>query len=310
MNRSMMVLFMTTAFSSALHAEPLPQVVQGLLQSSPDILIESANRKASDYAVGQAKAGYFPQIDLSAGAGREYLKDLATRNAYSGSGKSYNRQDAEVQLVQMLFDGNGVGSEVARQRARQLGAAHRLASTSEDIALKTTEAYLDVLLAQEVLKLTQDNLATHESTAEQVKLRTAGGFGRKSDDEQINARVALAKANLAAAQSALNEAKIAFIRFVGTEPENLTLPEQPTGVPQSAAEAADWAVANNQALQAAKADVQGAQAQLGLAKSQMYPRLNLEAGAAYSNALDGISVEETTRVWDVARALFIQEWRR
>ncbi|MBM5572745.1 MULTISPECIES: TolC family outer membrane protein [Deefgea] len=301
MNRSLMFVFMMTAFSSTLHAEPLPQVIEGLLQSSPDILIESANRKASNFGVEQAKAGYFPQINVSAGAGREYLKDLATRDAFNGSGKSYNRQDAEVQLVQMLFDGNGVSSEVARQRARQLGAAHRLASTSEDIALKTTEAYLDVLLAEEMLKLTKANLAAHESTAEQVKLRTAGGFGRKSDDEQINARVALAKANLGAAQSAFNEAKIAYIRFVGTEPQNLTLPEQPTAIPQTAAEVGDWAVANNRALQAAKADVLGAQAQLGVAQSQMYPRINLEAGASYSNALDGISVEETTRAYGMLR---------
>lgn len=304
MKKPHLFVLIVAAFSSTLYAAPLPQVIESLLQSSPDILIESANRSASNFAVEQAKAGYFPQIDLSAGAGREYMKDLATRNAFSGSGKSYNRQDAEAQLVQMLFDGNGVGSEVARQKARQLGAAHRLASTSEDIALKTTESYLDVLLAQEVLKLTQANLAAHESTAEQVKLRTAGGFGRKSDDEQINARVALAKANLGAAQSALNEAQIAYMRFVGAEPQGLTLPDQPTAIPQSATEVGDWAIANNRALQAAKADVLGAQAQLGLAKSQMYPRINLEAGASYYNALDGITVEETTRAYGMLRVRY------
>lgn len=300
MNKSYLFIAMVATFSSLLYAEPLPKVIEGLLQTSPDILIDSANRKASNYAVEQAKAGYLPQIELSAGAGREYLRDLATRNAY-GSGTSYNRQDAEAQLVQMLFDGQGVASEVARQRARQMGAAHRLASTSEDTALRTTEAYLNVLLAQEVLKLTQANLAAHESTAEQVKLRTSGGFGRKSDDEQINARVALAKANLAAAQSALNEAQIAYMRFVGAEPQDLMLPETPMAVPASASEVGDWAVANNRLLQAAKSDVEGAQAQLGVAKSQMFPRLNLEAGASYSNALDGITVESTTRAYGMLR---------
>jgi adhesin transport system outer membrane protein len=300
MNKQYLFAAMVTAFSSMLYAEPLPQVIDGLLQTSPDILIDSANRKASNYAVEQAKAGYFPQVDLSAGAGREYLRDLATRNAY-GSGMSYNRQDAEAQLVQMLFDGQGVASEVARQRARQLGAAHRLASTSEDTALRTTEAYLNVLLAQEVMKLTQANLVAHESTAEQVKLRTSGGFGRKSDDEQINARVALAKANLAAAQSALNEAQIAYMRYVGAEPKDLVQPETPMALPTSATEVGDWAVANNRLLQAAKADVEGAQAQLGVAKSQMFPRLNLEAGASYSNALDGTTVESTTRAYGMLR---------
>jgi adhesin transport system outer membrane protein len=292
------------AFSHSTWAAPLPQVVEKLLQTSPDILTDVGQRRASDSGVDQAKTGYYPKVDLSAGAGREYTRDLATRTAFDGAGSSYNRQDASALLTQMLFDGMQTSSEVARQRARQLGAAHRVASTSEDIALKTTEAYLDVLRNQELVTLTKANLDAHYSTADQVKLRTAGGFGRKSDDEQIIARVALAQANLAAAQSSLNEAKIAYMRFVGEAPEDLVKPDMPQNLPATADEVGDWAVKGSRLLKAANADVEGAQAQHGLAKSQMYPRLDLEAGAIYTNALDGISVEETTKYYGMLRVRY------
>ncbi|WP_288843077.1 TolC family outer membrane protein [uncultured Deefgea sp.] len=301
MNKSSVFMAVIASFSSLVYAAPLPQVVESLLQTSPDILIDSAHRKASNYAVEQAKSAYYPQIDFSAGVGREYDKNLATRVAFNGKGTSFNRRDAEALLTQMLFDAQGTASEVARQRARQFGAANRLASTSEDIALKTTESYLDVLQAQALLALTQANLATHESTSEQVKLRTAGGFGRKSDDEQINARVALAKANVAAAQSSLNEAKIAYVRFVGDAPQDLVRPDSPQDLPNHPDLVGDWAVAGNRLLQAAKSDVDGAQAQLGIAKSQMFPRVNLEAGATYSNSLDGLSFEGASRVYGMVR---------
>ncbi|WP_373974345.1 TolC family outer membrane protein [Chitinibacter sp. SCUT-21] len=300
MSKYLCTLTIFAALAQHTTAAPLPQVVEKLLQNSPDILTDVGQRRASDAAVDKAKSGYYPQIDLSVGAGREYTNDLSTRTNFGG-GTDYNRQEAQALLTQMLFDGMGTQNEVARQRARQQGAAHRLANTSEDIALKTTEAYLEVLRQQELVKLTQENLESHLSTADQVKLRTSGGFGRKSDDEQIDARVSLAKANLSAAQSSLNEAKIAYMRLVGEMPEDLVQPTSPANLPASMEEAADWAVASNRLLQAAKADVDGANAQHGLAQSQMYPRINLEAGAVYTNSLDGKAVEDSTRYYGMLR---------
>ncbi|QLI81009.1 TolC family outer membrane protein [Chitinibacter fontanus] len=300
MSKSLCTIAVFAALAHSAAAAPLPQVVEKLLQTSPDILSDVGQRRASDAAVDKAKSGYYPRIDLSVGAGREYTNDLSTRTNFGG-GTDYNRQEAQAILTQMLFDGMATKNEVARQRARQLGAAHRLANTSEDIALKTAEAYLDVLRQQELVALTQANLDAHLSTAEQVKLRTSGGFGRKSDDEQIDARVSLAKANLSAAQSSLNEAKIAYMRLVGEVPEDLAKPDTPANLPASMEEAANWAVANNRLLLAAKADVDGANAQHGLAESQMYPRVDLEAGAVYTNSLDGVAVEDSTRYYGMVR---------
>ncbi|WP_410500121.1 TolC family outer membrane protein [Chitinibacter sp. S2-10] len=291
------------AFAPQTWAAPLSQVVEKLLQSSPDIQTEVGQRRASNAAVDKAKTGYYPKVELSAGAGREYTEDFSTRTAFGG-GINYNRQEAQAFLTQMLFDGMGTKSEVERQQARQLGAAHRVANTSEDIALKTSEAYLDVLRNQELLALTQANLEAHLSTADQVKARTAGGFGRKSDDEQIDARVSLAKANLSAAQSALNEANIAYQRMVGEVAEDLVRPASPEGLPMTMEEAANWAAGNNRLLQAARADAAGAQAQHGLAQSQMYPRVDLEAGAVYTDTLDGIRVEETERYYGMVKVRY------
>ncbi|WP_157314272.1 TolC family outer membrane protein [Chitinibacter sp. GC72] len=303
MRKCICTMAVLAVFAPQAWSAPLPQVVEKLLQTSPDIQTDVGQRRASNAAVDKAKSGYYPKVELSAGIGREHTNNFSTRAAFGG-GVNYTRKEAQALLTQMLFDGMGTKNEVNRQKARQLGAAHRLANTSEDVALKTTEAYLDVLRQQELLTLTKANLDAHLSTADQVKMRTAGGFGRKSDDEQIDARVALAKANVSAAQSSLNEAKIAYMRLVGEQPADLLRPAVPEGLPVAMDEAANWAVANNRLLQAARADVAGAQAQYGLAESQMYPRVDLEAGAIYTDSLDGLRVEETERYYGMVKVRY------
>lgn len=289
------------AYSSFSAAAPLPQVVEKVLQTSPDVQTDVGQRRASDSGVDVAKAGYYPKIDFMLGAGYQYTKDQATRQSNNGGGVNYDRQGAQALLSQMLFDGNQTTSEVARRTAIQKSAAHKVANTSEDLSLKVTEAYLDVLRYQELLKLTQANLDAHLRTQDQVKLRTSGGFGKKSDDDQINARVALAKSNLSAAQSSLNEAQIAYLRFVGEAPEDLLKPEDPKNLPATLKEAGDWAVKNNRLLMSAQADAEAAEAQFGVAQGQMYPRLDLEAGAIYENAEFGVEGPDATNVYGMLR---------
>ena len=136
-----------------------------------------------------------------------------------------HRYQESVILNQMLWDGLGTSNEVDRRKSISDSSAHRLYSTSEEIALQTIEAYLDVLKNTEFVRYAKENLAAHQKTFDQVKLRSDRGVGRRADLEQIDARLALASANLASAESTLRDAEmfglkpcenIAVIRFDGS----------------------------------------------------------------------------------------------
>lgn len=270
------------------HAQSMKEAVEHTINTNPDILVEANQRMANDQALIGARGGFFPKVDLLVGRGTEWSDNAITRSAVGG-GRTLNRQENQVTLTQMLFDGFGVSSEYKRQQARVESAAYKTLGTAEAISLRGIEAYLNVLRNRELVALTRDNLDSHIRTQEQIGIRSKGGIGRKSDQEQIDARVGLAKANLVAAEANLRDSEITFLRIVGLKAKELTKPTGPDAgmIPKSEEEAVQQAINNHPILKSAIADVEAANRQHEAAKSVMYPRFDAELGYGKNRNLDG-----------------------
>lgn len=267
------------------YGQTLKDAVEKTLNSNPDILIDANHRLSTDQAVKVARGGYFPKIDLALGGGREWSDNSSTRPGDT----TLSRREASITLRQMLFDGNGVASEVARNEARVASAANKLAATSEQVVLGAIEAYLEVLRNRELVVLTKENAGIHLRTFDQIKIRSDSGLGRKADLEQINARLALANANVSSAEANLRDAEINFLRIVGMQPVSLNAPDRhSSSLPKSVEEAVQMAFDNHPTLKSAKADVDATGAQIRAAKSSLWPRLDFEIGASRNRDLDGI----------------------
>ena len=288
------------------YSQTLKEAVQQTVLTNPDVLYDANQRLANEQAVNVARGGFFPKIDANAGYGREGSRNATTyalRNTQVGSrfGTQYydpsksndylnlTRREAGITLSQMLFDGFGVSSEVDRNKARVESAAYKTAGSADVLGLKAIEVYLDVLRLREMVKLSQDNLDFHLKTQDQIKVRSGGGVGRRSDQEQIDARVGLAKSNLVAAQANLRDAEIQFLRVVGTKPANLTSPAAPGPdvLPKSEDDAVRVAMENHPILKSAQADVKATEFQQQAAKSFLYPRLDAELGYNNGDNFDG-----------------------
>jgi adhesin transport system outer membrane protein len=270
--------------SQGASAQTLSEAVDQTIKSNPDVLIDANRRLSTEEAVNQAKGGYRPKIDLSAGVGAEWSENTSTR---PGSDNLWRRESA-LTLSQMIYDGFGTKSEVQRHQARVKAAAHKVAGTSEEIGLRAVETYLEVVRRQELRNLTQDNLAAHERVFEQIKLRSDSGVGRRADLEQAQARLALAQANMSSAEANLREANIQFQRVVGEMPRDLARPALPEGVPAAEEDALGVAINNHPLLNSASADIEAAQAQTRAAESLLRPRVDLELGTSWNNNLDGV----------------------
>lgn len=265
-------------------AQTLNEAVEQTIKTNPEVLIDANRRLAVDQEIDQAKGGYRPKIDLTAGWGWEWSENVSTR---PGS-DNLTRAESALTLTQMLYDGFGTRSEVERHTARSQSAAYKVAGTSEQIGLRAVEVYLDVVRRQELLNLTQANLEAHERVYEQIKLRSESGVGRRADLEQAQARLSLAQANLASAEANLREAKIQFQRVVGDVPGGLERPGIPQGMPASDDEAIAVAVSNHPLLRSAAADIEATRAQTRAGESLLRPRVDLELGTSWNNNLDGV----------------------
>ena len=285
------------AAAPAASALTLQEVVRDTLQDSPDVRITANERMARKHALEQAKAGYYPTVDVTAGYGREWSENSNTLAPPPPDDVTLTRTEAGIQLRQMLFDGFGTANEVDRQRARIRSAAYSVSSSAENTGLNTVDVYLNLLKHQRLVALAEDNLEAHQRIHDQIKLRADRGVGRKAELDQIRGRLALARSNLIAAKANREDARTDYLRVVGELPdEKLERPPMPTAtLPDSSEQAVQRALDNHPTLQSANADVEAVDAQYEAAKQRYYPRFDLELSRTWNNNIDG--VEEDDEDW-------------
>lgn len=269
------------------YGDTLQQAVDATIKTNPDVLAATHERQAVSKEIDQARAGYFPTLDLQIGTGWESTDNPSTRAA--GRGEVHlNRDEARLDARQMLFDGMETKNEVLRQEARTNSRSFGVYSAAENTGLDAVNAYLNVLRRQRLVELAQTNLEAHERTHDQIMLRAERGVGRRADMDQSLGRLALAEANLMAEQSNLRDAETAYIRVVGMPPASLSKPDSPISlIPASLDEAIATAVDNHPTLRLAAYDVESAQAQHATAKAPFYPDLHLEVGTRADHDIDG-----------------------
>ncbi|MGB5439894.1 MAG: TolC family outer membrane protein [Gammaproteobacteria bacterium] len=269
-------------------AATLEEVVRETVTTHPDVLIAASQRNSVEQQMEQTKAGFFPQVDLTVGTGWEHSNNPTTRARGPGDSLGANRDEADIFIRQLLYDGNGTESEYERQRARVNSRAYETFSTAEVVALKATEVYFDVIRQEILVDIARVNLESHQKTYDRIVKRAKSGVGRRADTQQALGRLALAKTNLMAEQNRLDDAISSFISVVGYEPVDLIDPiSRDYLLPASLDEALSVALDNHPRLKAADSDIEAAREQYNAAKSLFYPRVHLEIQGTHNDNLDG-----------------------
>ena len=271
------VLPLALAISLPAYSQTLPEAMQHAMGVHPEIQAGVSGRLAADKQLDAARGGYLPSVDLLAGYGREGTDNTSTRASGRHSYETLTRGESSLRLSQMVFDGFATQNEVGRQQATVNSRAYALLGTSERTALDVAEVYIDVLRRQEMVRLAEDNLRSHERIYDQISLRSQRGVGRLADQDQAEARLAQARNNLITEQTNLADARTNFYSVVGLDPAELVEPSGlPGQLPESLQDARQALVANSPILRSAESDVAATEKQYEAAKSLFYPRLDAE----------------------------------
>lgn len=298
-----LVLLLAAILASAnARAATIEQAVQQALTSNPEVLGAASDVVAAGHDVRQAKAGYYPSLDLRVRYGREHtnIKQLSTSGDPS---RDLWRRESGVSFRQLLWDGNATRSEVQRRVALLNSAEHSLADTQNALAFRAAEAYLDVLRNRELVALAVENTASHEKTLSNVRAKLDSGVGNKADVNQATARVALARSTLTARRGTLLEAAARYERIVGEEPPpELAVPGvapfgmtgadglvDESNLAAATAEAQQRALSEHPSALQSSANIAAAEATLTGAKSGYHPQLNLEGNLDRNNNISGVN---------------------
>ncbi|MDE1165923.1 MAG: TolC family outer membrane protein [Pseudomonas sp.] len=269
-------------------AMSLTDAIQSTIDNHPEIQSSINNRLSADEDEKVAKGGFYPSVDLVAGYGREKTDSPTTRALTGNNTETLNYTQSELRLRQMLFDGFNTPNEVERTKGVVNSRAYYVRGTSETLALRAIEVYLEVLKRRELLTLAKNNLQAHLRVNDQIGLRSERGVGSTADVDQSRARRALAENNFYTAQVDLSDAEANFFSAVGRMPDELESPASVKGeMPTDLASARQSMLENNPYLKSAQADVQSAESQYETAKSPFYPRLDAELAVGANNNISG-----------------------
>ena len=273
--------------TTSVYAQSLEQTVARALDTHPDVRRTLARFKSLEEDVTQAKAGYLPTVDITAGYGYEYTDTPGNRRLGLGfdDGKTeLMRGEVGISIRQMLFDGMYTQSEVARTKFEASAEQWALISAAEDIALAVSQAYLKYIKSKELVELAERNIDSHKVIYEKIKERTESGFGTKADMSHVSGRLARAQSNLVAARNNYEDARIEFIRVTNITPDDLVIPvPDAVMLPTDRGEGLALAIRNHPTIKSAQQDISAAQSLKSSVQANYFPTVSLELTANADN---------------------------
>ncbi len=278
----------TSAFAAGEDGDlTLQDAVAKGIETNPEFGLIQSDRDATKEELSQAKALYMPSIDFLGESGWERT-DTATIDD-----ENLWRNRASLTLTQMLFDGFGAKSEVARQKNRVESTTNRVSEVAEFIGLDIVEAYLEVLRQRDLLAITRANVEDHNKILGTIETGANAGTVTEGDVQQANARLAQARATASTTEQALREAEALFIQKAGDTPGDMSFPDVPRAqLPASVEDAVRNAITGSPTLNVFESDIKVAKEEYNAAGSTLYPQIDLVANAAVGDNLDGIEDNE------------------
>ena len=270
----------------------LKDTARKAIQTNPEVEARWHAFLAAGEEQASAQGGFRPQIDLSAGIGRERL------DPPTGPSVNYTRSGTSLSLTQMLYDGLARRHEVDRLGYARLVRYFELLDAAESTALESVRAYADVLRYRELVEQARENYVQHRLLFDQVRQRTESGVGRRVDLELAGGRLALAESNLLTEASNLHDVSARYQRIVGELPAASLNPLQlpAAALPPDIAAALKLAYGANPAFNAALENIRAAQAELSGRDAPFRPRLDLRARNDLGRNIDGVSGNRSQQV--------------
>ena len=272
MNRTLLSVMVLLGLSASAQAENLLDIYTQAQQKDTQLRESKAVRDQAFEKINESRAALLPQINL--GAGLNYLNnknDTQTNSNATGS----------LSLDQSVYRrSNWVNLDLTEKSATQSDVAYNL--TVQQLMVRTSQAYFNVLKAQDTLEFVRANKAAVERQLEQTQQRFEVGLTAITDVHEAEASRDQALADEISAENTLDNSYEVLRELTGVDHRNLDVLNTERFTPQKTAFGSDkWlelALDKNLELHSARIGKDIAKEQIDLAKTGHEPTLDLGAG--------------------------------
>jgi len=259
---------------------PTQSLREALVQtynSNPTIMAERQSLRQLDETVAIVRAGSRPQVSATAGVNQ----DVVTHNL----GNNGRDLTASIDLSLPLYAGGRVRNGIRAADTRVEAGRANLRSTEGGIFTEAVAAYMDVIRDRSIVQLNRNQVSVLDTNLMATRDRFEVGDLTRTDVAQSDARLALARSNLALAQGRLEASEENYRRVIGQLPPDLAPPPPLPPLPSSPDQATEVALANNADLASIAAQARAAGFDVRVARGERLPTISAVNSNRYTNLL-------------------------
>jgi outer membrane protein len=261
----------------AAHAETLREALVRTYQTNPTITAQRQQLRTVDEGAAIARAGLRPQVSATAGVNQDVVS--------TGRGSLGRNFNAGVDVSYPLFNAGRVRNQIAAADVRVEAGRANLRATEGDIFTEAVGAYMDVIRDRSIVALNANQVRVLETNLQATRDRFEVGDLTRTDVAQSEARLSLARSQLALAEGRLTQSEENYRRVTGSWPGDLQPPPPLPPLPATAEQAVDIALANNPDLIAVQAQIRAAGLDVDVLRADRLPSLAAVGSSRYINYL-------------------------
>ncbi|MFN8694059.1 MAG: TolC family outer membrane protein [Holosporales bacterium] len=256
--------------------ETLSSALTAAYETNPDLAAARKELMATNETYNQAISNWRPQISSFATYGQT---DETNSRAFTGAKEERNPRTYGLSAQQPIYRGGRTtaatkAAEATIERGRAL-----LLDREQQVLLATVTAYMDVVQAQAVLNVNNNNVQVLKRNLEATQDRFRVGEVTLTDVAQAESRLAKANSDVTEATGTLNSARAAYERVVGRIPGELQRPDILLTLPINLDDAVTTSRKEAPRVLAAMGARDAAEQNVREAKGSILPEVRLEAQA-------------------------------
>ncbi|GEA61069.1 outer membrane channel protein TolC [Vibrio comitans] len=261
-------------------ADSLSEVYGLAKKNDPQLLEAAAQRDSAFEAINSTRSSLLPIIDLTAG----YAYEDSDRHTTDGS-----TTNVTLGLSQSIYDRSSwISLSIAEKNARQVDA--NFAVTQQSVIYSVTEAYFNVLRAEDDLRFIQAEKEAVEKQLNQTEQRFEVGSAPITDVQDARAQYDTVVAQEIQAKNSVENEYEELRAITGRQVANLARLDTErfsTSIPaMSANQLVEKATNENLQLLAGRIQKDIAKEQISLANSGHLPTISLTSGYSYLKNYD------------------------
>ena len=260
--------------------QTLQNALFNAFQNNPGLRAERAALRATEEELPQARANWFPTMELSAGINAQNSTGENTDNSTDGA----VTKDVGFSLSQPIFRGGRTFSETREAKHTVSAERANVLNEEQDLFLDTVESYTEVIRNRAVVELQLKNEELLKERLVHSQKRFDGGEGTITDVSQAKARLSRATADRIDAEVDLETAEAKFENLTGAQPpQNMKTPALRKNFFKNLPELIEMAMESNPEILEAHYDYLAAKEEIDIEKRALFPQVSLSASYTYED---------------------------